>query len=224
MSAPSGMSSKNPTEETGTAPTKRAPRSTKFQPTEEGYTRLLELLNHELENPVRIQFRGGKSKESSNGCQMCGPLSTGAAVTQQRDAHKQSDVEDLPNNHPLRPLLSYANSEGLPARISHKPRCPSYGSLIVGDLSPLTDDSRVDFERNSKWPEAGNSSSKVKTGVSRPSWKASAKDRWNNQSKRITEHHIRLVQDTLDDLRAKKLEGGEKLLELAREPSVDFTD
>jgi hypothetical protein len=121
---------------------------------------------------------------------MCGPLSTGE-VSHLRDLHQEMDVEDLPNNHKLRPLLAYARWESLSARVSFPSNCPSHHSLIIGNLPPLADRRRQDFERNPKWSEDGPMLTRASKRL------AKAKDRWDNQAQRITRHHIQLVEDSL---------------------------
>lgn len=174
----------------------------RFCPTVEAYEQLLANLKDELANPTKPSYKGKiKYNASDNLRDICEPLSTGD-FSHGREPHQVSDVEDLPRNHPLRPLLAYAKSESLSARVSFKHSCPSYRSLVVGNLQSLADERRLAFEYNPNWSEDGPSVTRALGSVASPT------DRWTNQAKRIARHHIQLVEDSLLSLRiAHSLKG-----------------
>lgn len=178
----------------------RNPKSTRFRETIECYEQLLATLKAELSDPHLESLNGVRLLESTQTCEMCGPLpdvSEDELWSHDRKPHKMSVVTELPSNHGLRQLFGYAKWKNLPAHISIKPNCPSYRSLIIGDMPPLDDTSRSDFETNPTWP-AKNPLSLGNRDAQSP---ASQRDRWLAQSKRITLHHIGLVEDSLAGLK-----------------------
>jgi len=176
-----------------------AGKSLEFQPTVEGYERLLEILRAELPESTPEKFRGGKYVEIDQKCQMCSPLSLDG-FSHRRNEHTVSSVTSLPSKHRLRQLLSYAISTRLQARVSFREKCPAYRSLIIGDLPPLSDSDRIDLECDthrflfSQEGEASDAAQPVQT--------AKPKDTRRQALHRyITDHHIGLVNDSLVGLK-----------------------
>jgi len=196
-----------------------AGKSLEFQPTEEGYGRLLDILDAELSVSILETFIGGKYAETDQKCQMCSPLSDGT-FSHRRNEHTVSSVTSLPSKHRLQQLLYYAKFTGLQARVSFGTNCPSYRLLIIGDLPPLSDSTRVKFERD---PDGSLALLEGEVSDVRPPEQTakpvSTKDtRWQAMSKHITLHHTRRVNASLVNLQF------DRAMQVSSQPIFDFED